>query len=224
MRLGRPTPAPHPADTQLGLGDDAELNRLDNVLDLPIPVQSPRFARKKSARVLDQVGPRVRWARFKRRLGTATAPSTSSVPEETATTESLARVRSRLRGQGCGEEDGTDEFEDEDGGVDEVVVDREWLHDIKTSVVSPSESGGIGDRGNGLGYGGATVTDGESDAYHMHGFWGKWSPLLILRYRVWPAVFDFFCLRFYDPKSETQYKKENWFMRKVPRFPPHSSR
>ncbi|EIN11065.1 hypothetical protein PUNSTDRAFT_125617 [Punctularia strigosozonata HHB-11173 SS5] len=204
--------SPRPPSRRSTLGHHRKSSSFDadavEVLELPVPVQSASAVKKKSARILDGSGPSTPWTRFKRRrLGTGTAPSTSSLRDESGTgTESLARVRTHVADP---------DTEPEDDAVDEVVVDREWLHEIMTSVVSPSESGAaLGAAPHGGAPGGTTVTDAESDAYHTHGLWGCCSPLVILRYRVWPAIFDFFCLRFHDDKSETQYKKENWFMRK----------
>lgn len=62
---------------------------------------------------------------------------------------------------------------------------------------------------------GGTTTDHESLAIHADGFWALCLPLIILRWRVWPFIVDFFSLRFFDEKAEAHYSKEHWFMRKA---------
>ena len=91
---------------------------------------------------------------------------------------------------------------EDDAEVDEVVVDREWGGDIRSSV--HSEHGGSPDKSResnpGMGYGG-TNTDRDSVAIHADGFWGSWMPLVYLRYRLWPIVYAFFATHFMDEKS-----------------------
>ncbi|KAJ3558702.1 hypothetical protein NM688_g766 [Phlebia brevispora] len=104
---------------------------------------------------------------------------------------------------------------DEDAEVDEVVVDREWSSDLKSSEHSehggsPEKSGVSNPQG---GFGG-TNTDRDSLAIHADGFWASCTPLVWIRYRIWPVVFSFFSTEFMDEKSEAHYRKENWFMRK----------
>lgn len=108
--------------------------------------------------------------------------------------------------------------EDLDAEVDEVVVEREWSGEIKSSVHSgehggsPDKSGGSG---NGVGGYGGTNTDRDSVAFHVDGFWASSTPLVYLRYRIWPVIYGFFATHFMDEKSEAHYRKENWFLRKV---------
>lgn len=157
---------------------------------------------KKSARVERNL--RAHWDRFKRRLGTGTAPSTSSAlePDESGDGSSYPRSRADRAAQ-------MDEVPDE--AVDEVVVDREWSDEIKSSSITHSEHGGTPDKGsNAFG----TGTDRESFAIQASGFWGLCMPLVILRWRAWPLMYSFFCTRFLDEKSEAHYNKENWFLRK----------
>ena len=162
---------------------------------------------KKNARI--DRGLRVHWAQFKRRLGTGTAPSTSSAIEPDESGDSYSNGRARAVQMG----------EEEEDGVDEVVVDREWSHDIKSSSITHSEHGGTPDRAsNPLG----TNTDRESLFAHPEGFWASCGPLIFLRWRCWPVVHDFFVNHFVDMKSEMHYNKEGWFMKKV-RLCPHMS-
>jgi len=158
---------------------------------------------KKTARI--RGGLKVHWDHFKRRIGTGTAPSTSSNPDESSGGESSA-----YRGPGyqAGAQEG---LEDEE--VDEVVVDREWSNDIKSSSTH-SEHGGSPDKSGGSNPVGGTNTDHESLAIHVEGFWSKFPFLIFLRWRLWPMTYSFFMPKFMDEKSESHYLKENWFLRK----------
>ena len=157
---------------------------------------------KKNARVSG--GLRVHWDRFVRKLGSGTAPSTSSNFEESVG-DSSGYPRSR---QEQPYPDAPDER------VDEVVVDREWSDEIKSSSVTHSEHGGTPEK-SGSNHLGGTNTDRDSFAVRPEGFWGAWGPLIYLRWRLWPLTHAFFCTRFMDEKSEMHYNKENWFLRKV---------
>lgn len=179
---------------------------------LPPPVQAGyqatgrRSTKQKKTRI--SLGLNVRWDRFLRKLGSGTAPSTSSALDESIG-ESSGYNRSRA---------GRRATEDVDAEVDEVVVEREWSGEIKSSIrsgdhgASPEKSGGSG---NGYGGYGGTNTDRDSVAFHVEGFWANWMPLIYLRYRLWPLVYAFFATHFVDEKSEQHYRKENWFLRKV---------
>ena len=136
----------------------------------------------------------VHWAEFKKRLGTGTAPSTSSIHDESTT------------GSINGREPAPGQLEDE---VDEVVIDREWTEDARKTTTK-SESGHLF---NGSRQPGGTNTDHESFAT-VEGFWARSTILIVLRWRLWPAILGFFWPRFMDPKSEAQYNKESWFYRK----------
>lgn len=141
---------------------------------------------------------RVRWDNFTRRLGNGTAPSTSSVPDG-STVDGSHRMREPLSGQ-------------PDDEVDEVVVDRVWFEEqnspsTETESLAPIEKYGDNPTGG-------TNTDRESLAV-VEGFWAKSAILIILRWRVWPALLGFFRLRFIDEKSEAHYSKEAWFFRKT---------
>ncbi|KAI0773246.1 hypothetical protein BD413DRAFT_473180 [Trametes elegans] len=185
-----------------------------NVVDLqaqtlPPPVQqddrlssSRRSRTKKNARI--HGGLRVHWDRFVRKLGSGTAPSTSSNFDESVG-DSSGYPRSR-QGQSTYPEP-------QDDQVDEVVVDREWSDEIKSSSVTHSEHGASPDK-TGSNLHPATSTDRDSFAVHPEGFWGMCRLFIFLRWRLWPVTFSFFCTRFIDEKSEMHYNKENWFLRK----------
>ncbi|KAI0726397.1 hybrid sensor histidine kinase [Fomitopsis betulina] len=162
---------------------------------LPTPVVQSRRG-KKNARI--ERGLKVHWAYFKRRLGTVTAPSTSSAFEPDDG-DSYTTGQAPLLHMG----------EDEADGVDEVVVDREWSQEMKSSITH-SEYGTPDRASNAFG----TTIDRESLFAHPEGRWAKFGPLVLLRWRCWPVVYDFFVSRFVDAKSERHYNRENWFLKK----------
>ena len=93
-----------------------------------------------------------------------------------------------------------------------MVVDRAWV-DERNSPSTETESLTPIDKYGGENPTGGTNTDRESLAV-VEGFWAKSTPLIIIRWRIWPAVLGFFRLRFIDDKSEAHYAKEAWFFRK----------
>ncbi|KAF7964503.1 hypothetical protein HWV62_6775, partial [Athelia sp. TMB] len=149
---------------------------------------------KKNARVSG--GLRVHWATLRRRIGTGTAPSTSSIMADSSAGGSYHR-----RPQ-------PEDERDED--VDEVVVDRTWTEEIKSSVAH-SEAGGSPEKSDGHHPPGTSV---DHESIEHHGFWGIWTPLAIIRWRLYPLLLEFFSSSFFDPTAEGHYRKENWFMRK----------
>ena len=124
------------------------------------------------------------WTKFKRRIGTGTAPSTSSQVAESAVENSYNQQMEMAR---------------EDGAVDEVVVDRVWGEDIK-SIESHSDPGASPGESHQVNSGGS---DHESLVYE--GFWSLWPPLANIRWRAWPFVMEIFSSRFIDEKSEQRY-------------------
>lgn len=154
---------------------------------------------KKTIRINGAHRIRVHCGRFRRRLGAGTSPSTSLIEDSAAANSADFRT------------DSDNSPPDEDNAqVDEVVVDRNWSDDIKSSIslseqnISPGKLDG-------------PSTDHESVAVYTGGFWGLSTPLIILRWRVIPAIVNFFSPKFPSEKSELRYIKENWFMRKVRR-------
>lgn len=185
---------------------------------LPLPVMQSAFAgkgqrrSKKSARIDGGgAGLKVHWAKLKKRIGTGTAPSSSELEDSTYTAGSSIIRPSRSGHQ-------QDAFDDEKGGeLDEVVVDRSWFDEIKSSIVSQSELEQARDRetkeSNGLsGPNGTNTTDHDSLGMNTEGFWALNTVFVMLRYRMWPAMLDFFTLQFFDKKSEDHYRKVS-FMR-----------
>lgn len=137
---------------------------------------------------------RVHWVEFKKRLGTGTAPSTSSFHDDSTT------------GSVHGKEPALGQPGDE---VDEVVIDREWTEDARKTTTKSESAHPFNDSRQP----GGTNTDRESFAV-VEGFWARYTVLIILRWRLWPAILSFFWPRFMDAKSEDQYSKESWFYRK----------
>lgn len=172
---------------------------IDPVL-LPLPATTNLDPSAASSQRQDQIWlPRslkVHWAEFKKRLGTGTAPSTSSLHDETT------------NGSVCGKETVSGQPQPEDE-VDEVVVDREWAEDARKSTTK-SESAHPFNDSRQLG---GTTTDHESFAV-VEGCWARVTILIILRWRLWPAIRSFFRPQFMDAKSESQYTKEAWFYQK----------
>lgn len=138
------------------------------------------------------------------KFGSGTAPDVSSSSD--IESESVGEADSNacgITGRAHGDMD----------GVDEVVVDREWGDDFKASSATPSDHGEKSGS-NPTAYEGPM--DGTDDASaRCTKFWGCHPVLVYLRWRLWPRVHLFFILQFINEKSEEQYKKENWFMRKV---------
>lgn len=206
--------APH--DTPGSKHAPAEVTDVPTVDDdddvLPPPVQASAYSpgrRKQGKKTRISLGLHAQFDRFLRKLGAGTAPSTSSALDDSI--GDSATLYNRSAGGGGAGAGPTEE----DGEVDEVVVDREWSNELKSSV--QSEHGGSPEKSgsNPQGGFGGTNTDRDSLAIHAHGFWTNNILLVWIRYRIWPSVFSFFATHFMDEKSEAHYRKENWFMRKV---------
>ena len=170
--------------------------------ELPTPVSAPssKGKHKKNARISQ--GFMMYWDKFIRRLGSASAPSTSSAMDSTG--ESSGRPSSRHAPPT------TMVIEDPDEPVDAVVVDREWSDEIRSSSATHSDHGGAQDKFGGSHPPGGTNTDRDSFLPH-DGF----RPWIYLRWRLYPSMYKFFNTRFADEESERHYRRENWFLRKV---------
>lgn len=128
----------------------------------------------------------VYWAKLKRRIGTGTAPSCSSVVGDSAAESCYTR---RMEAQS-------------DGEVNEVVVDRVWSEEIKSSV-SHSEQGATPEKSGSCHPIGPSASD--HDSLHNEGFWYLSSHLVILRWRAWPVIVKFFSSSFADENFEQHY-------------------
>lgn len=146
----------------------------------------------KSARIQGQGnGLRVRWARFKQRLGTGSALSESLMD---GTGESTDSSRSWRRGYGGGGGAATTDGEEEEGQeVDEVVVDNDLG---SLSYTQPSESGtpptSNSKNGAGTGTGDNTSKSGV-ESLGIYAF---------LRWRLFPLVYHFFDTKFLNEVME----------------------
>ncbi|RDB15349.1 Autoinducer 2 sensor kinase/phosphatase LuxQ [Hypsizygus marmoreus] len=173
---------------------------IDDSLPLPVltgPANISYSSRRKRKSVRIS-GLAVHWARFKRRVGTGTAPSSSSLIGESAAESSYTK---RMEGAAQGDDD----------EVNEVVVDRVWSEDIKSSVTH-SEHGGSPEKSGASHHIGPSNSD--HDSLVPEGFWNSWSILVFIRWRLWPAIVEIFSSRFADEKSEQHYAQENWFIKK----------
>jgi osomolarity two-component system, sensor histidine kinase SLN1 len=170
-----------------GMPTPATSTAVDDSLPIPVLARTTSFSnpKRKSARF---GGFTVYLAKLKRRIGTGTAPSSSSVVGDSAAESSYTR---RMEARSEGEE------------VDEVVVDRVWSDDIKSSI-SHSEYGPTPEKAGSTSHPiGPSVSD--HDSLRHEGFWNLSSHLVILRWRVWPVIVKFFSSSFADEKSEEHY-------------------
>jgi osomolarity two-component system sensor histidine kinase SLN1 len=171
-----------------GMTNDPKLSdsfptKVDDLLPPPVLQSNDgiNHTRRKSARFKCLTE---HWAKFKRHIGTGTAPSSSSQIEESGVENNYI--------QGM-------EMAQKDGAVDEVIVDRVWNEDIK-SIESHSDHGASPRESHQVIPGGS---DHESFVYE--GFWSSWPPLANIRWRAWPFIRGIFSSRFIDEKSEQRY-------------------
>ncbi|KAH7922614.1 Tco5, signal transduction HAMP domain histidine kinase [Leucogyrophana mollusca] len=162
------------------------------------PSSSGRRKKRKTARI---DGLRVHWARFIKRVGTE-SPSASSAIADSSLDSSQLRQR-------------TEEDVDVDE-VDEIVVDRDWTEDMKSSLdhsePTPERSG---DRDSHAHAGNATSTSAGHESYAMPDDARFLRRVLVtLRWELWPAVDKFFRVRFYDKNTEERYRREHWYIKK----------
>ncbi|KLO12174.1 hypothetical protein SCHPADRAFT_829937 [Schizopora paradoxa] len=155
----------------------------------------------KNARIKTGGGLRVRWARFKQRLGTASALSESLLDGA----DSADSQRSLRRLVGNGEGDGDD---DDPREVDEVVVDNE-LHSV-TQPSEPASGSGGNETGKKKSHSSSLGTGESCSAQNTYGVWESNVILTFLRWRLWPAIENFFGVRFINEAMEQSYRRELW--------------
>lgn len=166
---------------------------------LPLPATAKdrqSRPRRNSKSVQISGGWRAYWTAFKKQIGSGTALSSSSSPDDSTGTISYIH---KPQGPSTGEQD---------GHVDVVVVDRLWGEGPRWSTTSDSNEETPAE--NRLG---TTNTDHNSSEVDT-GFWGLSPVLFFIRWRIWPPIWGFFLLRFSDHKFEAHYAKETWFLRK----------
>ncbi|KAF8555658.1 Tco5, signal transduction HAMP domain histidine kinase [Imleria badia] len=166
---------------------------------LPVPVAlagtqvSSRRRKTKTARF---AGIKAHLMRFIKRVG-ADSPSDSSAVSDSCFESNQTRQQT---------DDGVEGDE-----VDEIVVDRDWTEDLRTSLDQPSERGptrssdSIAQIGTSLGRDTFALPD---DSYFFSA--SLWS----LRWKAWPAIVKFFYVRFLDDRTEERFHKEHWFIKK----------
>jgi osomolarity two-component system sensor histidine kinase SLN1 len=135
-------------------------------------------------------------AMFVKRLGAHAVSSTSS-----------ARASESNHDHICPNKEGEDEE------VDETIVDRVWSDGFKTSDVQ-SDHGGSPEKSSGS-QRGSQQPPSIATSQLQNGCWTTYFLLSLIRFRIWPAVVNFFNSKFPDAESESQYQTENWYIRKV---------
>jgi osomolarity two-component system, sensor histidine kinase SLN1 len=170
-----------------GMPTPATSTAVDDTLPVPVLARNPSFSIRRKRKSARFGGFAVYWAKLKRSVGTGTAPSSSSVVGDSAAESSYTR---RMEAHSDGEE------------VNEVVVDRVWSEEIKSSV-SQSEHGATPEKSGSSHPMGPSSSDHDS-LYH-EGFWNLSSHLVVLRWRAWPFIVKFFSSSFADEKSEQHY-------------------
>ena len=129
----------------------------------------------------------IHWAKFKRRIGTGTAPSSSSQIGESGVENSYIQRMGMTP---------------DNDAIDQVVVDRVWSEETK-SIESHSDHGVAPEKSGESHQYNPGTSDRESLVYE--GFWSMWPPLSIIRWRTWPFIMEIFSSRFIDEKSEQHY-------------------
>ncbi|KAH8833060.1 hybrid sensor histidine kinase [Flagelloscypha sp. PMI_526] len=172
----------------------------DETIALPPPVvgksdQSPRRLRSSTSRIFGPLFARVR-SHVRENLAT---PKSEMPPLQ------WRRYSSRR------------ETSFEDVGVDEVVVDRQSWADDASSIKSDAHSclsSEFARNATGVVHDPDRTIDDEPHCW----FWSSCRPLSWVRWRVTPAVMDFFRTRFNvdDPNVEERYQKEVWTESKRP--------
>ncbi|KAJ1306708.1 hypothetical protein OPQ81_007700 [Rhizoctonia solani] len=187
--------------------------------DLPQPaIASPA---RKTARF--KTGLKVHWERFKNQLGTGSALSESGPVDASGgeSTEGSSNYRRYIEKSGGRNTPAV--VPSDDGPVDEIVVDNQFLIPGEKSVTQPSE---VGDK---------QYTPDAHNSHHTvdtrlnsHGLpasdsyfegtanslWDKYPILIALRYRIVPFLWRFFNLSFHDPEAESHYLKERYYTKK----------
>ncbi|KAK2464012.1 hypothetical protein APHAL10511_003956 [Amanita phalloides] len=162
----------------------------DGSLPLPAVQQTPRSH--------GWNGIRTHWSRFKRRIDLKSSPSASSVFSEDNVAESNLDTED--------EED----LPQEDGEVNQVVVDRIWEDD--ESSVPQSEHGIQAQKPETE----RQPNDAETDLATSEPTvaCNKWDLFCTLRWRVWVGMRKFFCPSFSEEHLEYMYAEERWYLKK----------
>ncbi|TFK71432.1 hypothetical protein BDN72DRAFT_837652 [Pluteus cervinus] len=181
------TPPPRP--------DIVPSNSRDGFPQLPLPVLQKRPASTRRRNTIRLNGVALQWMRFKSlvRRKFVTCPVVDSLDLGLSTTAHEDEPSSGS------------EFiiKDEDGDeVDEVVVDRSWFEEPKSSAHSDADEVGS--------HRSHASVDELPFQPTRSGFWTRNSTLIFLRWRLWPNLMEFFSSRFADPQLEEAYQREEW--------------
>lgn len=165
---------------------------VDDSLPVPVvaaPTTGTSYSLRRTRKAARFESLAVHWARLKRRVGTGTAPSSSSAVGDSAAGCSYTRQMEAL----------SDSEE-----VNEVVVDRLWSEEIKTSY-SLSENAAAPEKSGSSHHIGPSNSDYESLHHRDEGSRNPSSYLVILWWQAWPRIVKFFSSSFVDQSSEQHY-------------------
>lgn len=164
---------------------------------------------RKNARI-EGNGLRVRWARFKQRLGTGSALSESLMD---GTGNGSTTDSSRFCGQGRIGQEGAEELKDDDE-FDEVVVDNA-LGGASTSHASERHTySASGAKDASAPHAKSHTSYSESQSQRVHSVWDRIPLLPLIRWRLYPLALHFFAMRFYDG-TEAEFARETWWTSKT---------
>lgn len=164
---------------------------------------------RKSARI-EGTGLRVRWARFKQRLGTGSALSESLLD---GTGNGSTTDSSRFGGLGRNVQDTAEDVKDDDE-FDEVVVDNA-LGGASTSHASDRNThSASGAKDVSVPHPKSYTSYTESQNQRVHSIWDSIPIVSFIRWHVYPLLHHFFAMRFYDG-TETEFAREAWWTSKT---------
>lgn len=176
--------------------DDPPPHHVSLHLPAPIALADPHpqdSSRRRKTKAAGFAGIKVQWTRFVKRIGTD-SPSDSSAVADSYFESNQTRRRT-----------------EDDVEVDEIIVDRDWTEDLRSSLNQLSErSPGSSDSQPQIGTSLGRDTTAMLDDSHILS-----ASLWAFRWKVWPAIVKFFCVRFLDDKTEERFHKEHWFIKKV---------
>uniref|UniRef100_A0A0W0G6Q9 histidine kinase n=1 Tax=Moniliophthora roreri TaxID=221103 RepID=A0A0W0G6Q9_MONRR len=184
--------------------DSQSQKRQNDLEKLPPPVTSHSTSSRRSKRPLRSRTMSL-WYGFIRRLR---ADDLSPSSSNTAPEEPLA-------------EEVEDDWKEttEAGRTEKVVVDQSWASGRSGSKMFESSASSDQDPVVDIKSGGTPpgillpVHDKDSSVVR-HGFWSLATPLVQIRYRLWPAVVEFFFPRPFEGSAENQFRSEDWQSKK----------
>jgi osomolarity two-component system, sensor histidine kinase SLN1 len=176
---------------------------------LPIPVVQTRT--RSSQRNRTRRGLSSCWELIKKRIWTVESQSTTTSTGRD-TNNDFDKVDEDKFQSTLSHRELADEPEAE---VDEVVVDRIWSDDPKSSVSQyhsgQSEESEVDERARA-----SLSLSVEQFDIHAESVKGVLSPFAAVYSLAWPIFKRFFSLHFHDETTEAKYREENWTLNKVP--------